>query len=249
MQIIPISLIIPSTVEGCWFLMRCVGDIDSFWPRLITDESHQHEDDTWHKQQQAPCYGRHSTCSQLGFLERQTKRRRKREGRKGRERNGKETRKKKRGKQKNTKERKRKDGRWWMEASGVALIIGRSWWSFFFVPGCGTHPSALIARVTFPRQTLSSLLLRRSLQVVFYSAGLRGGFFRACLVCCIENERFPSKGTWLPRSLCIVPKYVAVWGMQQWQHPLPAAYHQGPLGTSVIIAWIDKFCILWQYRS
>ena len=82
-----------------------------------------------------------------------------------------------------------------MEASGVALIIGRSWWSFFFVPGCGTHPSALIARVTFPRQTLSSLLLRRSLQVVFYSAGLRGGFFRACLVCCIENERFPSKGT------------------------------------------------------
>ena len=190
MQIIPISLIIPSTVEGCWFLMRCVGDIDSFWPRLITDESHQHEDDTWHKQQQAPCYGRHSTCSQLGFLERQTKRRRKREGRKGRERNGKETRKKKRGK-KNTKERKRKDGRWWMEASGVALIIiGRSWWSFFFVPGCGTHPSALIARVTFPRQTLSSLLLRRSLQVVFYSAGLRGGFFRACLVCCIENERF-----------------------------------------------------------
>ena len=49
LQIIPIPLVTPSAVEGCWFLMRCVGDIDAFWLSLITDESHQHEDDTWHE--------------------------------------------------------------------------------------------------------------------------------------------------------------------------------------------------------
>lgn len=48
-QVISIPSIIPSAVEGCWFLMWCVGDIDAFWLSLIAEESHQHEDDTWHK--------------------------------------------------------------------------------------------------------------------------------------------------------------------------------------------------------